>query len=156
MYKSKEGKVFATLTEVKNKTGDIFAIVDEFGEITLTSYGKSRYRIVKVALEEVMNINEDTSSPRKKNDVSTEIETKRVTKKEGVRNVSDKHSGAASTEEESLSEKDMALSENLATENPAPKVVESTEEQINIIPWNRNNADEKNFVIEIISPLITN
>lgn len=48
MHKSKDGKVIASLTEVKNKTGDIFALVDKFGEVSLTSYNKIRYKILKV------------------------------------------------------------------------------------------------------------
>lgn len=61
MHKRKDGKIIASLTEVKNKTGDIFALVDEFGEITLTSYNKPKYRITKVDIREMLQLSEESS-----------------------------------------------------------------------------------------------
>lgn len=58
MYKDKNNKVFASLTEVKNKTGDIFSLVDEYGEITLTSYNKPKYKISKIDITEVVGLEE--------------------------------------------------------------------------------------------------
>jgi hypothetical protein len=54
MHKDKSGKVYASLTEVKNKTGDIFALVDEFGEVFITSYNKTRYKISKVDISSLL------------------------------------------------------------------------------------------------------
>lgn len=58
MYKDKSGKVVASLTEVKNKTGDIFALVDEFGEIYLSSYNKIRYVIKKTGISDFIDLQE--------------------------------------------------------------------------------------------------
>lgn len=58
MHKTKDGKVIASLTEVKNKTGDIFALVDEYGEVTLTSYNKPRYRITKIEFGSILEVKE--------------------------------------------------------------------------------------------------
>lgn len=56
MHKDKSGKVFASLTEVKNKTGDIFALVDEFGEVYITSYNKTRYKISKMDISNFLSL----------------------------------------------------------------------------------------------------
>jgi hypothetical protein len=58
MRKDKNGKVTASLTEVKNKTGDIFDLVDEFGEVILTSYNKPRYKITKIGIAEILENDE--------------------------------------------------------------------------------------------------
>lgn len=55
MHKDKQGNVLASLTEVKNKTGDIFALVDEFGEVFITSYNKTRYRISKMDITNILS-----------------------------------------------------------------------------------------------------
>lgn len=55
MKKKKDGTVMASLTEVKNKTGDIFALADEYGEVLLTSYNKPRYKIVKLDLSDMFD-----------------------------------------------------------------------------------------------------
>ncbi|RMD76941.1 hypothetical protein D6810_02510 [Candidatus Dojkabacteria bacterium] len=51
MKKDKSGRIIASLTEVKNRTGDVFALVDQFGTVFLTSYKKIRYKIEKVNFE---------------------------------------------------------------------------------------------------------
>ena len=66
MHKQKDGKIIASLTEVKNKTGDIFALVDEFGEVTLTSYNKPKYKITKVDILETVKIDEGVSKKSKR------------------------------------------------------------------------------------------
>lgn len=33
----------ATLTDVKNKTGDVFALADKYGSVIITSYNKPKY-----------------------------------------------------------------------------------------------------------------
>jgi hypothetical protein len=62
MHKNKDGKVIASLTEVKNKTGDIFALVDEFGEVVLTSYNKPRYKILKIGVSDILESSIETKS----------------------------------------------------------------------------------------------
>ncbi len=70
MKKTKEGKVIASLTEVKNKTGDIFALADEFGEVILTSYNKPRYKLMKLNVSALL---EDADSPKtKKQNIKTQ------------------------------------------------------------------------------------
>jgi len=59
MKKDKTGKIIASLTEVKNKTGDIFALVDQFGVVYLTSYNKIRYRIEKIGVENLIPLDSD-------------------------------------------------------------------------------------------------
>ncbi len=59
MKKTKDGKVIASLTEVKNKTGDIFALADEYGEVLLTSYNKPRYKLVKLNVSSLLQEEDD-------------------------------------------------------------------------------------------------
>jgi len=76
MHKRKDGKVVASLTEVKNKTGDIFSLVDEFGEILLTSYNKPKYKISKVDISETLSLKEEEVEEKKsKNVISRVTET---------------------------------------------------------------------------------
>ncbi len=49
--KVKNNKATATLTDVKNRIGDVFSLVDDFGEVTITSYNKSAYIISKFSPE---------------------------------------------------------------------------------------------------------
>lgn len=49
----KDNKAYATLTDVKNKTGDVFALADEYGEVTITSYNKSKYAIARLAIANI-------------------------------------------------------------------------------------------------------
>lgn len=78
MKKNKNGDVIASSTELKNKTGDILALVDEFGEVVLTAYNKPRYKIVKIDVSNFIDLidakptktlskkNSDTVAPKKK------------------------------------------------------------------------------------------
>lgn len=68
MEKTKDGQVIASSTELKNKTGDILALVDEFGEVVLTAYNKPRYKIVKIDVSNFIDLNEarPAKPPRKK------------------------------------------------------------------------------------------
>jgi hypothetical protein len=65
MKKNKKGQIVASLTEVKNKTGDIFAVVDQYGEIILTSYNKPRYIIKKIDFEANIQIEEESQEEKK-------------------------------------------------------------------------------------------
>lgn len=83
MKKKKDGTVIASLTEVKNKTGDIFALADEYGEVLLTSYNKPRYKIVKLDISTMLD--EIAEEPAKvvqstvKQNTSTVSQPKQVT-----------------------------------------------------------------------------
>lgn len=85
MKKTKDGKVIASLTEVKNKTGDIFALADEYGEVILTSYNKPRYKLIKLNVSALLEeeaptpkakrneeVKETAVKAEKKNDLHTE------------------------------------------------------------------------------------
>ena len=82
MHKDKKGKVYASLTEVKNKTGDIFALVDEFGEVFITSYNKTRYKISKTDISSLLSEEKEveTEQPQTKKDTRS-IEKKKEVKK---------------------------------------------------------------------------
>jgi hypothetical protein len=66
MKKTKEGKVIATLTEVKNKTGDIFSLADTYGEVLLTSYNKPKYKIVRIDVSDRIDTHEGQETQAKK------------------------------------------------------------------------------------------
>lgn len=44
----KNNQAFAALTDVKNRTGDVFALADQYGEVQITSYNRLKYKIVRV------------------------------------------------------------------------------------------------------------
>src|SRR6185369_12128926 len=81
MHKNKDGKVTASLTEVKNRTGDIFALVDEFGEVYLTSYNKVRYKISKTDISNFIELEEGSSKAEKKETARVEKKAAPVVKK---------------------------------------------------------------------------
>lgn len=55
----KNGRIYATLTEVKNLIGDVFAAVDEHGEVAITSYNKAKYIITKAPAPEMSDLIEE-------------------------------------------------------------------------------------------------
>lgn len=152
MYKNKDGKVIASLTEVKNKTGDIFAIVDEFGEIALTSYNKVRYKIVKVDIENSVEINND--GPEVK--VAT-TEKKRLT----TPKLEEREEEVVEATEETVDE----ISEQEAPQTEVEPVAEEAPEEpteiklfprtIEIQEWNRDGKQERQFSLNAIRPLIS-
>lgn len=75
MKKKKDGTVIASLTEVKNKTGDIFALADEYGEVILTSYNKPRYKIVKLDISNILEYTEEEQKPKNKSEERSVEET---------------------------------------------------------------------------------
>ncbi len=46
--KVKDGQAQATMTEVKNKIGEVFSLVDEVGSVTITSYNRPMYQISRI------------------------------------------------------------------------------------------------------------
>lgn len=91
MHKDKQGNVLASLTEVKNKTGDIFALVDEFGEVFITSYNKTRYRISKMDISGMLSEKAEKQPKTKTKEVKVEnkekVVEKEVQKEEPVKSV---------------------------------------------------------------------
>lgn len=149
MYKNKDGKVIASLTEVKNKTGDIFAIVDEFGEISLTSYNKVRYKILKVDIENSVEINNDgpeakVATTEKKRGYTPKLETK-----EEIEEI---------PEEESIEEINEPAEVEAQVEEAEPEKEEETklfEKTIEIDSWNRDGKLERQFSLNAVRPLIS-
>lgn len=136
MHKRKDGKIIASLTEVKNKTGDIFALVDEFGEVTLTSYNKPKYRITKVDILETLKMDEE---PEEKKKAQPEVERKSVIKK-----VADKFkSTPQQVVEETVVQEEVAESKEM---------IEGGED-IDLKTWDRNSSKEKSFTKKVLKPL---
>lgn len=133
MKKRKDGKIVASLTEVKNKTGDIFALVDEFGEVLLTSYNKPKYRIIKVDITEVLNLNIEQEDDSEKNTIQEE-------KKSFVDKVKEVFTGGNGRTDE----KDEVV--DLLTQ-------EARESLKNMNIWNANSKIESRFVKSITKPL---
>src|SRR5260221_7642067 len=142
MYKDKDGKVIASLTEVKNRTGDIFAVVEEFGEISLTSYTKIRYRITKVDIDDVFAEGKKAPVEKKKFEVKKTEETQHVVATKEEIEVPVKH---VEVEEKKEVEEDKPTT----PVNPMPV------NPIAIVVWDRNSRDEMRFIDEAIKPLIS-
>jgi len=127
MKKNKDGKIIASLTEVKNKTGDIFALADEYGEVTLTSYNKPRYKIIKLNISALLE--DVNAAPKaKKSTVQTlnKVQTKVVEPK---------------------------LANAIHVENPSEdnKLINKT---FIINEWERDSLMEQEFVANITKTLI--
>lgn len=128
MYKDKNGKVVASLTEVKNKTGDIFALVDEFGEIYLSSYNKIRYVIKKTGISDFIDLQERETKEVPDRPVKVRKESKEVEKSRKVEK--------AEVKEESKED--------------------NIEVNIDFVAWNRENKHEVDHVKDITKPLVEN
>lgn len=132
MHKNKDGKVTASLTEVKNRTGDIFALVDEFGEVYLTSYNKVRYKILKTDISNFIELEEGSSKAEKRETAKNE--------KKAV--VAKRPSTPTKVEEEPM--KEVTKEDNVLS-----KISK-------IIPWDRNNSKETGFADSSRNPLVSN
>jgi len=157
MYKNKDGKVIASLTEVKNKTGDIFAIVDEFGEIALTSYNKVRYKIIKVDIENSVEINDDGPEVKVATTEKKRLPTPKLEEREEK----------VEEPEEEIEEEVIAPVAEVKPEIEEPKVEAEVEtpkqpEEVKLFPktieiheWNRDGKEERQFSLNAIRPLIS-
>ncbi|CAG0942259.1 hypothetical protein BROC_01802 [Candidatus Brocadiaceae bacterium] len=165
MYKNKDGKVIASLTEVKNKTGDIFAIVDEFGEISLTSYNKVRYKIIKVDIENIVDINKDGPIPQiatapKKNSKTVELEVRDdepIVAEEAEPVVVNELEAAEEAPEAEISETEESTVSELQSEivQPEPEEAKLIDKTIDVQAWNREGNTERQFSLKAIRPLIS-
>lgn len=131
MHKRKDGKIIASLTEVKNKTGDIFSLVDEFGEITLTSYNKPKYRITKIDIFDSLEVRDE--APKKSE--AKVVETPEIKKEE-----------PKPMKEEVRAETPASNSSSLLSSDILKKLK-------GFATWNRNSGLEKAFISNIIKPL---
>ena len=162
MYKNKDGKVIASLTEVKNKTGDIFAIVDEFGEIALTSYNKVRYKIIKVDIENSVEINEDgpeakVATTEKRRVGTPKLEQRNEPIVEEVKPVEVKEVEPVKAELPEIKPEPVEIKPEPAPEpvKEEPKEKKLFEKVIDIQVWNRDGRDERQFSLNAIRPLIS-
>ncbi|MFS8130936.1 MAG: hypothetical protein ACMG57_03070 [Candidatus Dojkabacteria bacterium] len=137
MHKNKDGKVTASLTEVKNRTGDIFALVDEFGEVYLTSYNKVRYKITKTDIASFIELSEGVSKAERKESVKPEKK--------------------AAPRRPSPALKQEVVEEPVAKVEPEEVKEDSVISKISkIIPWDRNSSKETDFANNSRSPLVSN
>ncbi len=154
MYKNKDGKVIASLTEVKNKTGDIFAIVDEFGEIALTSYNKVRYKIVKVDIENSVEINNDGPEVKVATTEKKRLTTPKLEEREEVEAIEETTEETVDeiVEQEVPQEEVQPVAEKVPEEPAEVKLFPRT---IEIQEWNRDGKEERQFSLNAIRPLIS-
>lgn len=143
MHKDKNGKIFASLTEVKNKTGDIFALVDQYGEVTLTSYNKERYVIHKINVNDTIDLESKPEKVEKPKKVSTPQPAKKV---EAV--VVEKTEVVNQTPIVEQVE-EVAKVETVVPEENTMDNVESTDIEM----WNRNSDVESEYIAKIVKPL---
>lgn len=154
MYKNKDGKVIASLTEVKNKTGDIFAIVDEFGEIALTSYNKVRYKIVKVDIENSVEINNDGPEVKVATTEKKRLTTPKLEEREEAEAIEETTEETVDeiVEQEVPQEELQPVAEKVPEEPAEVKLFPKT---IEIQEWNRDGKEERQFSLNAIRPLIS-
>jgi hypothetical protein len=158
MYKNKDGKVIASLTEVKNKTGDIFAIVDEFGEIALTSYNKVRYKIIKVDIENSVEIAADGPEAKVATTQKKRLVTPKLEEREEEEIVNEVPA------EDPIEEVIEDIQELPAKEEPVVEIESEPEVElkpnalfdklVDVQIWDRDGRIEKEFSINATKPLI--
>lgn len=68
-------KPTATLTDVKNKTGDVFALAEKNGAVVITSYNKPKYVISKYSVFEELESATTTATEMPHSDTTTSSET---------------------------------------------------------------------------------
>lgn len=169
MRKRKDGKVIASLTEVKNKTGDIFALVDQYGEVTLTSYNKEKYKIVKIDLSDMLD-HEEQDAPKvvpvaKKEEVVVEEPAEEIVEEVEEDIVEEKVEVEAVVPTPPIQEA-ISVPSNIVekvetkTEIKEEKVDEvetqapsGDEDMTDIIPWEENSEVEQMHVQEITAAL---
>jgi len=155
MKKTKDGIIIASLTEVKNRTGDIFSLVDEYGEITLTSHSRPKYKIIKISLNEYINLEYESNQDIEIFNKQKSGSVPEAQSKFEMQNVQDAEPEWQSRETKNnlfmnspFLKTQLIERDNLKTQS----VTQSTKMDIN--RWNRNNSSEKKFVQLAIRPLI--
>lgn len=164
----KDRKVFATLTDVKNSTGDVFALADEFGEVLITSYNKPRYKISKIGIAEVVDLTPAKKAAKKQKKTEKRVSHKSVINEDELNKfekaIAEDLKKEADTANSTLPEVKVDTTENKIqeeqSEKPEPKqnnneVTESGQDELfNISAWDRDNQTEKAFVVNAKQPLI--
>jgi hypothetical protein len=139
MHRRKDGKVIASLTEVKNKTGDIFSLVDEFGEVLLTSYNKPRYRITKIGVADILDLEE------KKPSLSTESKPEVEKPKSVFHKV--KNTVSNLTKPVKKAEPEV---EPIANKGEESSMIEKT---MQFEKWDSNSKSENDYIKKVLNPL---
>lgn len=128
MKKAKNGEVIASLTEVKNKTGDIFALADEYGEVILTSYNKPRYKLIKLNVSSLLE-QEPVKKVKEARVVNTVAKKEEVVKKEVVHQVKES--------------------------SDVNELGDIIDDEVNLDTWNRSSEKEMGYIDRIVKPLIS-
>lgn len=164
MQKKKDGTIIASLTEVKNKTGDIFSLVDEFGEVVLTSYNKPKYKIVKMSVGSMLDVEPEESKQEK----TEPKEEQKPDKKSGIKRVADTVKNIARIPTPSATQAatpepiETAAPEPVAEETPAAEpatvqptmiTVELMQSMSDMTGWDRNSDGEQKYIKAIQMPL---
>ena len=150
MHKTKDGKVMASLTEVKNQTGNIFTAADRYGEVYITSYNKVRYRIIKEESDELDIAPRTKRKVRKMEETPEEVTTP-------VANVEFTPEPIKEVVVDELEEVVTPTVPTPAYQEPevAPQETsESTGTDTLIAEWDRNSSLEKNFVRQATKTLL--
>jgi hypothetical protein len=138
MRKRKDGKIEASLTEVKNKTGDIFTLVDEFGEVILTSYNKAKYRILKIDINEILQLDDEKKTKKDKKSVMDKVKSSvGIFGKSNIK------------EDEVIEEKQVTL----PSKRLDITMNDFVEQLKNIKIWDKNSGSEKSYLSKIKSAL---
>ena len=144
MYKDKNGKVFASLTEVKNKTGDVFSLVDENGKVHVTSYNKVKYIIFKNDVKNFVDLKED----REDGDLKRDNVTSSNNEIGGLLTGSSPLNGTL----------DLSRSKSPNIEEGNYKLMSGSSSSVlnalsGLVVWDRNNGSEIDYIQHIIKPL---
>lgn len=145
--KVKQGKATATLTDVKNLIGDVFAAVDKYGEVTITSYNKPKYLITKYKKEAQKEETEQKVEEKKPEPKPVAPEPKKVEPKPEPKI---EHKKEEPTKPMPASPASPAASNAPA---PTPAVVEEIKETVKadtsmevVDGWDRSNDKEQVWV----------
>ena len=134
MHKTKDGEVIVSLTEIKNKTGDIFALVDQLGKVVVTSYNKRRYVITKIGIDTVLELKEE----EEKSNARKPVKVRAIVEEEVL---------------PEIKEVEEPVEKQQDNEQKEVKLIEHT---LNIKDWERDNGNERSLVELSVKPLITN
>jgi len=156
MKKTKDGRIIASLTEVKNRTGDIFALVDEYGEITLTSHSRPKYKIIKMSLNEYINLEYEDAR---------DLDLFITKNNDSVGSVQDVQSETQNSQNVELDHQAIDMRNSLKINSPFLKTQLKVDRnnlethsimqniKIDTSIWNRNNQSERKFIQLAIRPL---
>lgn len=150
MHKTKDGKVMASLTEVKNQTGNIFTAADRYGEVYITSYNKVRYRIIKEESEDELDIAPRT---RRKVREMEDAPAQEPTPAANVEFTPEPIKEVVVDEIEDIKPTAAPVPVYEEPEVPAQEAATTGTDTL-IVEWDRNSSLEKNFVRQATKTLL--